>query len=70
MIILDVGVGCDLCGLDCQKEIKIYRYFEMSFSCFGLFRVWGETVGLCELIWTLIKMGLETYSGQALKLMG
>ena len=39
MIILNVGIEYDLCGFDCQK--KIYKYFELSFSCFGSFRVWG-----------------------------
>ena len=51
MIILDVGIGYDLCGLDCQKgkkKKKIYKYFEMSFSCFGLLGVWGVTVGMCD----------------------
>ena len=44
MLILDVGIRYDLCGLDCQKKKKkIYRYFEMSFSYFGPFRVWGVT---------------------------
>ena len=42
MIILDVGIGYDLCGLDFKKK-KNYKYFEMSFSCFGLFGVWGMT---------------------------
>ena len=46
MIILDIGTGYDLCGLDSQKgeKKKIYRYFEMSFSCFGPFRVWSVTL--------------------------
>ena len=26
-----------------KKKKKIYRYFEMSFSCFEPFRVWGVT---------------------------
>ena len=46
MIILDFGIGYDLCGLLCQekerkKKRKIYKYFEMSFSCFRPFGVWG-----------------------------
>ena len=49
MIILDVGTGYDLCGLDGQKGKKIYRYFEMSFSCFGPFGVWGVTVMVSKL---------------------
>ena len=45
MTILNIGIGYDLCELDCQKKKKkkIYRYFKMSFSCFGSFRVWGVT---------------------------
>ena len=44
MIILNVGIGYDLCGLDCQKKKKkIYMYFKMSFSFFGSFGVWGVT---------------------------
>ena len=38
MLILDVGTEYDLCGLDCQKG-KIYKYFKMSFSCFGPFEI-------------------------------
>ena len=40
MIILNVGIEYDLCGFDCQKK-KFYKYFEMPFSCFGSFGVWG-----------------------------
>ena len=46
MIILDIRTWYNFCGLDCQKgkkEKKIYRYFEMSFLCFGPFGVWGMT---------------------------
>ena len=50
MIIRDVGIGYDLCGWDCQKgEKKIYKYFEMSFSCFGPFGVWGMIVMVSKL---------------------
>ena len=50
MIILDVGIGYDLCGLDCEKKKKIYKYFEMSFSCLGPFAVWVVTSLLGALV--------------------
>ena len=31
-------------GLSKERKKKIYRYFEISFSCFGPFGVWGVTV--------------------------
>ena len=51
MLILDVGTEYDLCGLDCQKG-KIYKYFKMSFSCFGPFGIWGMT-SVLERHWKL-----------------
>ena len=31
-----------------KRKKKIYRYFEMSFSCFGPFGVWGVTLRVVE----------------------
>ena len=36
-----------------ERKKKIYRYFEMSFSCFRPFGVWGVT-------WTILQ---NTYEG-------
>ena len=42
MIILNVVL--DMIFVDwIVKKKKIYRYFEMSFSCFGPFGVWAVT---------------------------
>ena len=44
MIILDVGTSYNLFGLNCQKVGgESTSTFKMSFSRFGLFRVWGVT---------------------------
>ena len=49
MIILDVGTWHEPFGLNCQKKKKKKKKkkysgtFEMFFSCFGPFWVWGVT---------------------------
>ena len=69
MIILNVGTWYDFCGLVCQKW-KIYRYFEMSFSCFRPFGVWGVIVMVLELrLWfcRLLKIGIDFDLSQSIR---
>ena len=56
MIILDVGTWYALCGLNCQKGKISTGTFEMSFSRFGLFWVWGVTYIACKLSHWLINV--------------
>ena len=56
MIILDVGTWYALCGLNCQKGKISTGTFEMSFSRFGPFWVWGVTYIACKLSHWLINV--------------
>ena len=56
MISFNVSTWYDLCGLNCQKRKISTGTFEMSFSHFGPFWVWGVTYIACKLSHWLINV--------------